>query len=201
MVGDKFSFQYRRYYTYLQPIIADPVIRSYFSLIASFFLIAFLVFFALSPTINTILGLQKQINDQKEILSTLEKKNADLLTASENYNQVLNQIPYLDEALPKVPAPAKIISDVNTTASASGVAVTGLTFTPIQLTTTTAPQVDPVSGFSTLDFNFSVKGSMQNIHTFLSKIENKLHYIRLKNLTIPANGAIIDVTAINYYLP
>lgn len=205
MVGDRFSFQYRRYYNYIQPILADPVIRSYFSLIASFLLVAFLVVFALSPTINTILGLRKKIDDQRAIVAALDQKSSQLLAANEVYAQVQSLVPLLDEALPPEPSPQKIISDVNTVASGSGVILSGLQFQRVNLNVE-APEASPeASPLAKLEFSFAVSGSKSNIRTFLANIENVLHYIRVKSMVLgeteTASVFRAEITSFNYYLP
>ncbi len=202
MVADRFSSQYRRYYNYLQPILADPVVRSYFSLIASFLLVAFLVVFALSPTINTILGLQKKINDQRTIISTLDKKSNDLLKANEAYGQVQTLIPLLNDALPIEPFPAKVTSDVNLVASQSAVTLSGPQFQPFELNMDTPTEVE---GLGKVKISFTISGPKDNVRNFLAKIENTLRYIRIEGLIVGESkkpGTIImDISAINYYLP
>jgi Tfp pilus assembly protein PilO len=110
--------RYQRYYTYLEPVIADPLVRGYFSLVASFLLVAFFLFFALSPTINTILALQKKITEQKKIIASLETKISNLTAAQENYRQVESLIPLLLIALPDNPSPQTVVGSVTSSAEA-----------------------------------------------------------------------------------
>src|SRR5574340_639843 len=121
---DLLARRYSRYYIYLEPVVSDPLIRGYFSFVASLFLIAFLLVFALSPTVNTMLALQKKIGEQRRILAALEQKIGALVTAQQNYSQIESNLPVLLRALPKSPDPQVIAEGVTQLASASGVTVT-----------------------------------------------------------------------------
>lgn len=206
MVANNLNSQYRHYYTYLEPILADPVVRSYFGLIASFLLVTFLIFFALSPTINTILSLQKRIEDQKTTIAALTQKANDLIKANEAYGQVENLIPLLNEALPNQPFPQKVISDVNLVASQSSVILSGPQFQTIDINTDTKSkdQASP-SGAVKMGFTLSITGTKEDVRTFLSKLESSLRYIRVEGLMVSDSkkpGLMnMDISAANFYLP
>ncbi|MBI3559141.1 hypothetical protein HY085_01980, partial [Candidatus Gottesmanbacteria bacterium] len=124
---------YQKYFAFIQPVVNDPLARIYFSLALSFFLVAFLVFFALSPTVNTILGLRKKIADQEGVVAALDAKINALVAAGENYNRQTAQLVLLNQALPDKPYPEGLIANVLGTATASGVTVSSLQFRPVNL--------------------------------------------------------------------
>lgn len=189
---------YRRYYAFIEPVAADPLVRGYFSLVASLFLIAFLAIFALSPTINTILGLRKKISDQTRVIAALDAKTASLVAAQQNYSALEEVIPLLNTALPEKPQPQGIIAGVLSTATSAGVTVTGLQFQELSLTAdlTTASKEKkttlPAAGFS-----LTAAGSPSQIRTFLGGLENLLRYIRVETISFTETAA--DVVGVGYY--
>ncbi|MBI4099870.1 type 4a pilus biogenesis protein PilO [Candidatus Microgenomates bacterium] len=196
---DLLARRYSRYYIYLEPVVSDPLIRGYFSFVASLFLIAFLLIFALSPTINTMLTLQKKIGQQKEILAALDQKRQALIVAQQNYAQIENSLPLLLTALPTNPAPQTILSGVASVASASGVVVSGLHFADIPLS------ADQFSDQRTsVDFTFVISGLPDQTRDFLKKLENLPRQIRVVTVSIGRatgqSGDLVNVMANGFYL-
>lgn len=191
MATSKIYQRYRQYYSYIQPILADPVVRTYFGLIASILLVAFLLVFALSPTVNIILGLQKKIADQNESVAALSTKINNLVAAQQTYAQIEMSLPLLDQALPAFPAPEEVIDRLHRSASASGVAISGLQFKNI-----------PLSNFENtlqaVEFSLSVSGARTAVRDFLGRAENQLRYIRIGSLVF---GTDVHVEGKGYYFP
>lgn len=202
------SQRYQRYYTYLEPVVADPLIRGYFSLVASILLVAFFLVFALSPTVNTILSLQKKITDQNATIIALDKKIANLILAHENYSQVENLIPVLEAALPNQPTPQTAISQIMLTATPSGITVSGMQFQNVTLLgNLTAPvpaeSSDAPPGLSVLPFSLSTNGPEDSLRLYLQKLENTLRYIRFQKLSFVSSAdsakITVDANGLTYY--
>lgn len=194
-----------RYYSYLAPVAADPLIRGYFSLVASLLLIAFFLIFALSPTFNTILSLQKKIDDQNKTIAALDTKINALIRAQDVYSQINNKIPLLNAALPDVPDPQLIAGNIMTTATSSGTAVISLQFQNIPLTAD-AEISKPVTAneMPVVVFNAGISGEQNQIHGFIQDLENHLRYIRLEKISVNyqsgVNSVTADVEGYGYYI-
>ncbi|MCL4397858.1 hypothetical protein M1403_02395 [Patescibacteria group bacterium] len=205
------SARYRRYFAYIQPVLTDPVVRSYFALIASLILITFLILFALSPTINIILGLRKKIDDQNRILKALNDKVNALVLAEDVYQRISPQLPLLETALPTEPQPQDLIFDLHKTATAAGVTLSGLQFEDIPLSTEAAKTAGKtekkavtVANLPTVNFSLAVNGTELQTRDFLGRLENQLRYIRLSSLSFSwiesqAGGLSINVSGQGYY--
>lgn len=192
--------RYSRYYLYLEPVVRDPLIRGYFSFVASLFLVAFLSVFALSPTVNTILTLQKKISEQRKVVADLNSKIEAIVLAEQNYSQIESSLPILLSALPGFAAPETIIAGITTFASSSGVTVSGLSFRELPLSLDQLPKER-----STVDFSFVSGGPTNKIRDFLGKVESFPRQIHMTNITI-GKGAestldLVSVAAVGYYLP
>lgn len=192
--------RYSRYYVYLEPIVADPLVRGYFSLVASLLLVSFFLVFALSPTINTILALQKKIEEQKQVDTALQKKIADLVAAQDSFAQIQEILPAVFVGVPITPTPQTIISGVAVSASASGVKQTGISFHDLPLSSDliTSLELTPV------EFTLSVTGDYASVRDFLGRVENASRLIKLKSIGVSqittSTQVSININAQGYYL-
>lgn len=196
--------RYQRYYAYLSPVASDPLIRGYFSLVASLLLVAFFLVFALSPTFNTIVVLQKKITDQRLIVSSLDSKISALISAQDVYSQIEKQVYLLDMALPSKPNPQGMAADVVSTASSSGISLVSLQFQTIPLSKDADAKIIIANGLPTVSFNVSLVGSQDKIRGYIGELEKQLRYLRFINLSInlgDGKGSVTaDMTGLGYYL-
>ncbi|MCL5432410.1 MAG: hypothetical protein M1484_04995 [Patescibacteria group bacterium] len=190
--------RYQRYYTYLEPVVADPLVRGYFSLVASLFLIAFFLIFALSPTINTILSLRKKIAEQQTTIAALDAKISALVTAHQNYLSAQPYLPSLLAALPDSPMPQTATTTLTNVASGSAVILGTAQFKDINLS---AAQYEKAAS-PTVGFTFSVSGTMVNVRQFVTALEGSRRYIRVNTLSIAIKDNLnvtVDGRAQAYY--
>lgn len=190
--------RYSRYYTYVKPIISDPVVTGYFGLVASVLLCAFFIIFAVSPTISTILGLTKKIDEQKQLIKSMDAKISSLITAQENYSQIEPFINLLYLALPKSALPQDIINGVVPSASISAVSVSSLQISAAQLAgqEPKSAQNIPAEGKNTEDisvdvpktlFSVGTTGIAANLRQFASRLQNLSRIITLSEMSIVRN--------------
>ncbi len=192
--------RYSRYYVYLEPIVADPLVRGYFSLVASLLLVSFFLVFALSPTINTILALQKKIGEQKQVDTALQKKIADLVAAQASYAQIQEILPAVFVGIPVTPTPQTIISGVVVSASGSGVKLAGISFHDLPLSSDLITSLD----LTPVEFSLSVTGDYAAARDFLGRVENVSRLIKIKSIGVSqittSTQVSININAQGYYL-
>lgn len=215
--------RYNKYYTYIEPIIGDPVIRGYFTLVASLLLTAFFILFALSPTFSTIVGLVRKIDDQKKVLAAMDTKISNLILAQENYAQIESDLPLLEAALPVKPVPETILLGVLDSASGSAVAITSFQIGDVYLSGVNPAQKAPgdpsanvvkqtlisSAGLPTVSFIVSAKGTKENIRQFVGKLESMPRLITLSVISIgresnsdnDSNSYLADIVGSAFYKP
>lgn len=86
----KESNRYSRYFTYIKPLTRLPIVKTYGPAIFSLLTISVFIVFAIRPTIETILILQKKIADSDKIVAQINEKTDNLSKGRENY-QLLSQ--------------------------------------------------------------------------------------------------------------
>lgn len=77
-----------RYFTYIKPITKIPILRTYGTTIFTFVAMSIFALFAIKPTVETILVLQKKLENSQEILRQVTKKAEDLSKGKENYEKL-----------------------------------------------------------------------------------------------------------------
>lgn len=86
----KESNRYSRYFTYIKPFTRLPIVKTYGPVIFSLLTISVFVVFAIRPTLETILILQKKLADADKIVAQINEKTDNLSKGRENY-QLLSQ--------------------------------------------------------------------------------------------------------------
>ncbi len=211
-VSPDFYKRFHRYYTYIEPVIKDPVVKGYFTLIASIFLITFFIFFALSPTATTIVGLFRRIDDQKKTIAAMDTKIANLIIAQENYGQMEEKLPVLLKAIPDIPTPETILAAINSEAANAGVVLKSIEFSEIEFVPTTGPKpltpsdaklTPQVSlGIPTAKFSLSAAGPDDSVRSFISRLENNSRILRITVLVKSRSdqtGQTVDIAGVGYY--
>lgn len=206
-VEPNFYKQFRRYYRYIEPVVSDPIVRSYFSIVASLILVAVFVIFALSPTLTTILGLVKKIDDQKKTISSMDQKIDALISAQDSYSSFQPNLPALLSALPETSTPETVIDAVYTAASTSAVTVSALQFGEIPVSTDSGrvnkdtDSIAKKTTASSVDISLVVTGDSAKIEAFLEKVEQMSRIIRITNLSFGSKKGIVTISAKSYFLP
>jgi len=85
----------------LDPLIRKPKVQAYSFLVLSLFTGAFFLFFAVRPTINTIINLRKQIEDSTGVNSKLTEKINALAQIQAQYEVIKPDLPLLAQAMPE----------------------------------------------------------------------------------------------------
>lgn len=211
--------RYRRYYTYIEPVLADPVIKGYFTLVASMLLIAFFIIFALSPTFSTILGLTRKIEDQKRLIKALDTKISNLIIAQENYTQVEPLLPILMTAVPQTSSPQTVFAPSLAAATASAVLLANMQFAPVDLKNDPPPKSLDPNAFvppeqarfldaPVVSFRIEASAPRSQLRDFVGKLERLPRMIRLSTLTISidnfslttSNKPFAEISGYAFYL-
>jgi hypothetical protein len=166
--------RYRRYYQSLEPILKKTSSRAYTSVIFSFLAVSLFGWYAIRPTIQTILYLKREIKDNTVISKQMEDKISALIEAQAYYQEIEPILPSVDQAIPANPDAVPLFIQLRNLASASGVLLTSLQPASVPLlgqdphksnTPPTSPLVS--SKQQTYDLTVSVQGSFSNIRAYL----------------------------------
>lgn len=165
-----------------------PNLRIYLELILSITTIAIFAFFAIKPTVLTIIELNKEIKSKEETLIILKQKIKNLQIASNLLINESQNIQYVDQAVPKNASPEIFIKQVERVANENTLQILGFTFSDIILVGKTDD--NKKAGAKELPFTFSATGSYRSIYSFLANLENLRRPIKIDSYTI--NSSITE---------
>ena len=168
--------RYQHYFSDLSHFAPTKKTKAYTGLVLSFFTIAFFLFFAIKPTIITIVGLNKEIKDKKVVIEKLDKKIQSLSDAQKIYLGIQDDLPLIDEALPKTSEIQTLIKQIEALATISNVNLDAAKYDEVVLSgtrgkTAVPPSEDTYSGplpTNSIIYDTSVSGSYDNLKTFLA---------------------------------
>ena len=183
--------RYRKYYQSIEPVLKKTSSRTYTSVIFSFLAVSLFGWYAIRPTIQTILYLRREISDKTTLNKQMEDKISALIEAQAYYQEVEPLIPNVDQALPADPDVVPIILQLRNLASISGVLLTSIqpASTPLlgqdpikSQKTITSPLVS--SKQQTYDLIVSVQGQFENIRSYLSGIIDMRRIVTITGTTM-----------------
>lgn len=195
-VKDKTS----RYFTYIEPVIRAPIIKTYGSVIFTILALIVFIIFAIKPTLETIAVLQKELSLQKDTLSQATQKSEDLAQARKNYQQIDQNIKVkIQTAIPQNVNIATLIRSLEGATLATQASVSALQFQPITLQKQTS-----IVNLKELNFTFNVEGSFETIKTILDNLSSTERSISLDGISFSkiegGNTILMSVSGKGYYL-
>lgn len=196
------NIKYSRYYVYIKPIIGNKYVKSIAPYIFSLLAIIIFIVFAIKPTVLTITGLQKSIQDNQQILATLEKKSTDLTEGKKNYDKLDQNIKVkINTRLPNQVAVITLINDLQTAVTKTST-ISALQVQPVTVYTNVS-STSPKQDLSEILFSFNVQDSYTQLLQTLDNLSKASRLINLTSvvLTKPPEGSIgLSVSGKAYYL-
>jgi Tfp pilus assembly protein PilO len=175
--------RYKRYYQSLEP--TTPVKRAYTAIIFSFLVISLFGWYAIRPTMQTILTLKREIADKTEVNKKMEDKISMLIEAQAVYQEVEPALPIIDQALPMTSDALRAAFNLQALASDSHVAITNIAISAIPLTNDTSPRGhEQTVSTKLIDFpvSLSVIGAYVDVKQFIQGILNLRRIIHIDSM-------------------
>ncbi len=192
-----------RYYTYIQPILRSPIIKSYGLHILTIFTMIIFIIFAIKPTAETILVLQKKIENSQTVLQNINQKSENLTLAKNNYQSLDSQTRSKIQSL--VPSQfdlKNLIQTLEETATANQATMSALQIQPFIIEGT----LDSLQKktLAEIEFTYNIEGTYPNLLKLLKQLQMSPRLISLKNLIINkssgGNNLIMSISGKAYYL-
>jgi len=134
---------------------------AYFYITISLFTLSFFGFFAIRPTIITIVNLNRQLKDNEQVLERIKQKQQDLAKLTALQDSLKNEIPLIEKAVPNVPKIPHLSRQIETVALKNNVNLTSLNFGAID--------VGGATSESLLSFSISItaEGAENDVNKFI----------------------------------
>jgi len=160
--------RYRRYFTDVRRFYRQKKVRVYTEIVFSILTIAFFLFFAIKPTVVTITGLIKEINDKKMVTQKLEEKISNLNLAQQEYLSVENDLYLINQALPEDPQVSVLVRQIEGLCLKTGVSLEGIQYSSLDIRNKIVKNNKPQS----IEIKLVVSGGYQNLKNFLYSLNN-----------------------------
>ncbi|MBI2594058.1 type 4a pilus biogenesis protein PilO [Candidatus Daviesbacteria bacterium] len=165
--------------------------------------IAIFSYYAIRPTVTTILSLQKSIDEQTSILNRLQEKVRSLSAGKQNYEGIDQDIrAKLANLIPNSPELPQLINSVNYIARQSEASISGVQFQTVKLENK-KNLLNRDAPITPVDFTLIAQGSYANLMRLLTQIKriDRLISITSINFAQPSDADLImSVNARAYYL-
>lgn len=154
-------------------------VTAYLYIIFSFLALSFFGLFAIGPTISTISDLNKQYEEKKTALKQLEDKNTALRSLSSQYNDIQQDLPLIENAIPKSPKVGELTRQLEQLSIKNGLVVQKIDTGLMEI----FPAKNLNSPIFAYTFSVSVTGTEQDINRFISDVINMERIIGIEKLT------------------
>lgn len=196
------SDKYFRYFTYVKPLIRLPIVRTYGTTIFSIFVMVIFIFFAIKPTVETILVLQKKLENASQVLEKLQKKAENLSLGKKNYDNLDPQVKRrIQTAIPDSIEIKSVIQTLEQAARIPNASISALQIQPLVLDNKPDNQIGTLSEIS---FTFNVEGSYQNLISVLQGLSINSRLISIDNVSInkisEGEGIVMSISGKAWYL-
>lgn len=185
------SARYSRYYTYIKPVIENKFVKSSAPYIFSLITITIFILFAIRPTISTILNLQKNIENHRQVLEALEKKENDL-TAGRNNLQSLD--PERREKInAAIPENADVTSLIGSLRNASGkeTLVSALQIQPVVLIDSEVTPQKTLLSLGEASFTYNIQGDYGQLLPTLYNLQRSPRLLSIGSVVLSSQGGVV----------
>ncbi len=192
---------YSRYFTYIKPLGKIPIVKTYGSTIFTLFIITIFIFFAIKPTLETILILQKKLTDTSLVLDKVNKKANDLSLGRQNYDNLDPQIKTkIIQSIPDNVGLRSITQNLEQSARTHQASISALQIQPIVI----EPKSDTVGKLTEIDFTFNIEGQYQNLIAALQDLSASSRLISIDKLSLSkiteGVGLVMSISGKAYYI-
>lgn len=193
---------YSRYFTYIKPVTKLPIVRTYGSTIFTLFIMTIFIFYAIKPTVETILVLQKKLEDSTIVLEKVNQKANNLSEGKVSYERLDPALKSKMQALIPDGANLKsIIQTLEATAARHEASVSALQIQPLVLETKSDNHLGTPAEVA---FTFNTEGQYQNLLSLLQELQKSVRLISIDSLSLSkaseGEGLIMSISGKAYYL-
>jgi Tfp pilus assembly protein PilO len=191
-----------RYFTYIQPVLKIPLVKTYGYIIFTIMALSIFIVFAIKPTIQTIAVLQKELVVQQDALNKVNEKSKNLAEARQNYQQIpADTKTKINTAIPKDAQIAQVIKSLEQAALVSQASISALQFQPISLEKSNNQKEQQLEE---IPFTFNLEGSFDSLKLVLDNLRNSSRLLNIEgvifNKTETGKSLLMSVSGKAYYI-
>lgn len=194
--------RYFRYFTYIKPVTKIPIVKTYGSTIFTLIMIIIFTLFAIKPTVETILVLQKKLENSKEVLQKVTQKARNLSLGKENYDNLEGLLN--NKIQPAIPDSISLTSLVSTLEGAALKQQASISALQIQPQSLAAKDISKTGTIAEIEFTFNIEGNYTNLVSVLQDLKSSSRLVSINSLSfnkVTDEGALImSIRGKAYYI-
>lgn len=163
------------------PYLTPEKSQKFFGLVLTLCALSFFGFFAIKPTISTILKLRKELSDNQFVLKQLETKIKNITGLRKQYFNLQNDLPIVNNAITIQPDAPILFAQIQSIAKTTNIAIKKLQNFEVEIIK---------DGKSTnknyYSYNFTVagSGSFENISKFIQTLTDMERVVNIDTFSI-----------------
>lgn len=163
------------------PYLTPERSQKFFGIVLTLCAISFFGFFAIRPTISTILKLQKELSDNQFVFSQLETKIKNLTELRKQYFNLQSDLPTITSAITVQPDVPVLFAQIQSIARTSNITIKKLQNFEVEIL-----RNDKSVSKNYYSYSFSIAGigSFENISKFVLTITNMERVVNIDVLSI-----------------
>ena len=178
-----FANQYKKYAQSIAPFMQSPKTKNYTTVVFFFLVLSVFGWYAIRPTIQTILYLQREIKDKTETNKKMDEKIYALIEANSAYENSQLLLPVLSESLPLTPDALDLVSQMNNLATNHDVILSSLKITDLPLSTQSGiTNQDKSKKYTEFPILFTVEGLYQSVVLFLKDLVTMRRIVTIESM-------------------
>ncbi len=186
--------RFKRYYKNIAPVLKKPRMRATTAAVFSFLAASLFLWYAVRPTAQTIIYLQREIADKTVLNQQMEAKITSLIEAQSTYENIKDRLPLLDAALPHNPDAIILARQLRNIANISQATISALQIPSVPLTTdesSPGAKLIPQKPLQEFSVTMVIMGPYASIKTFLSSIANLRRITSIEMLAIRQDATTV----------
>lgn len=175
--------RYHRYFLSTRALYKKREVVVYTGIILTLATITFFALFAIKPTVTTITGLVKEINNKKVVDQKLQTKINSLRQAQANYSLISDKLVLINQVLPQEPNLIDLVYQIEVLAQKNDVTIKSVAFGPSYLLGKEESK-KKVSQNPAINFSLGLSGDFENISRFTASLDNLRRSIGTVDFTV-----------------
>jgi len=178
-----FVNQYKKYTQTITPFLQRSTTKNYSTVIFFFLVLSVFGWYAIRPTIQTILYLRREIKDKTELDKKMDTKIYALIEANAAYENNQALFPVLSQTIPNTPEALDAVSQIKYCAKENNTVITLLQMSNIPLATgSTALTQKNKKSYTEIPLLFSVEGSFRSVLSFLQGLISLRRIVTIQSM-------------------
>lgn len=163
------------------PYLTPEKSQKFFGLVLTLCALSFFGFFAIKPTISTILKLRKELSDNQFVLKQLETKIKNLTGLRKQYFNLQNDLPIVNNAITIQPDAPILFAQIQSIAQTSNIAIKKLQNFEVEII---KDGKSTSKNYYSYNFTVAGSGSFENISKFIQTLTDMERVVNIDTFSI-----------------